>query len=593
MAKIDFKTADGTMGGYIALPKQLPAPAVLVIQEIFGVNRVMRDLCDELAAAGYVAACPDLFWRIEPGIDITDKSEAEWKRAFELFGLFDVARGVEDLKVALAALRGHEACNGRAGSVGYCLGGKLAYLMACRSDADCNVAYYGVQIDELLDEAEAISSPLLMHVAALDKFVPPEAQAKMRSALADHPQVELQVYEGVDHAFARQGGEHYDRAAASLANERTADFLKRHLAQRASASTARAAKKRVAPKAKTTTSKTATKKPATGRNKETTVKAIRFETPGKANVMRWVDAPLGKPGKGEVLVRHTAVGLNYIDTYHRTGLYPLPMPSGIGLEAAGVIEALGRGVSGFKVGDRVAYGAGPIGAYSEARVMPADKLVKIPKGVEDQEAAAMMLKGLTAQYLLRQTYRVKKGETVLYHAAAGGVGLIVGQWLKHLGVTAIGTVGSPEKAKLAKKFGYKHVINYRTQDVVAEVKRITKGAMLPVVYDGVGKDTWERSLDCLAPLGMMVSFGNASGPVPPVNLGVLSAKGSLYVTRPTLMTYARTPERMRAMARDLFKVVASGAVKIQIDQTYRLKDAVKAHRDLEGRKTTGQTVLLP
>jgi len=574
MPTMTFKTPDGSMGGYVALPASVPAPAVLVIQEIFGVNQVMRDLCDALAKQGYVAACPDLFWRIEPGIDITDKTKAEWDKAFELFGKFDVDQGVEDLKAALKALRGHHAVNGRVGTVGYCLGGKLAYLMACRSDADCNVAYYGVQIDQLLHEAKRIEKPLLMHVAALDQFVPAESQAKMQAGLAGHPQVTYQQYAGVDHAFARVGGEHHDKAAAALANKRTAAFLARHLIAKARTKAARAAKAKAAPKAGG-------------------VHLVRFEKTGGPEVLQWQEATLAAPGKGEVLVRHTAIGLNFIDTYHRSGLYPLPLPSGIGLEAAGVVEAVGKGVTGLKAGDRVAYGTGPIGAYSEARIMPADKLVKLPKTIGDREAAAMMLKGMTAQYLLRQTYRVRKGDMVLFHAAAGGVGLIVGQWLKHLGAIAIGTVGSAEKAALAKKHGYKHVINYREEDVVARVKQITKGKLLPVVYDGVGKDTWERSLDCLAPLGMMVSFGSSSGPVPPVNLGQLAAKGSLFVTRPTLMTYARTPALLQAMAKDLFRVVGSGAVKIRIEQTYALQDAVKAHQDLEGRKTTGQTVLLP
>lgn len=577
MARIDFKTSDGTMGGYIALPDKTPAPAVLVIQEIFGVNQVMRDLCDDYARQGYVAVCPDLFWRIEPGVDITDKTKAEWDKAFELFGKFDVDKGVEDLKTVLAALRRHKAVKGKVGTVGYCLGGKLAYLMAARSDADCNVSFYGVQIDALLDEAKAIKAPLLMHMASKDRFVPAEAQEKIKAGLSGNPFVTLHVYEGQDHAFARVGGEHYDREAAELANGRTRDFFKRNLTA-------------VPAKAKRSTAARAAAKPRKG---VPTVQAIRFQKTGGPDVLKWVAVERGDPGKGEVLVRHTAVGLNYIDTYHRSGLYPVPLPSGIGLEAAGVVEAVGKGVKTLKEGDRVAYGTGPIGAYCEARVMPADKLVKLPKAIDDEEAAAMMLKGLTVQYLLRQTYRVKKGETVLVHAAAGGIGLIAGQWLKHLGVTAIGTVGSPEKAKLAKRHGYKHVINYRTENVVERVKQITKGKGLPVVYDGVGKDTWEMSLDCLAPLGLMVSFGNASGAVPPVNLGQLSAKGSLFVTRPTLMTYARTPEAMQAMARDLFRVVSTGAVKIKIDQTYALKDAAQAHRDLEGRKTTGSTILLP
>ena len=415
---IQFKTADGTMGGYLALPKNVPAPAVLVIQEIFGVNKVMRDLCDGLAAEGYVAVCPDLFWRIEPGIDITDQSEAEWKQAFELFGKFDVDKGVEDLKVALADIRKHHACDGRVGAVGYCLGGKLAYLMAARSDADCSVSYYGVQIDQLLGEAKNIKKPLLMHVAAKDQFVPPEAQSKMKAGLADNPHVTLHVYEGQDHAFARIGGAHYDAAAAKLANDRTKAFFRQNLGESEIAK-------------------------AHGSNKSgRTAHAVRFAKTGGPEVLNWESVELGQPGPGEVLIRHSAIGLNFIDTYHRSGLYPQPMPSGVGLEAAGVIEAVGAGVTHVKPGDRVAYGTGPIGAYSEARIMPAEKLVKLPAGVDDRQGAVMMLKGLTVQYLLRSSYRVKAGETVLVHAAAGGIGQIAGQWLKHLGVTAIGTFGS-------------------------------------------------------------------------------------------------------------------------------------------------------
>jgi NADPH2:quinone reductase len=568
---IQFKTADGAMGGYLALPKNVPAPAVLVIQEIFGVNQVMRDLCDALAEQGYVAACPDLFWRIEPGIDITDKSEAEWKRAFELFGKFNVDKGVEDLKAALEQLRKHHACDGRVGTVGYCLGGKLAYLMATRSDADCNVSYYGVQIDQLLDEAKRIERPLLMHVAAKDQFVPPEAQAKMQGALAKHAAVSYHVYEGVDHAFARVGGQHYDAKAATLANERTRAFFAKHLGVSA-------------------ISAAHPKKGDAGGGK---ARAVRFAKTGGPEVLAFEEVTLAEPGAGEVLLRHSAVGLNYIDTYHRSGLYPQPLPSGIGLEAAGVVEAVGPGVTTFKAGDRVAYGTGPIGAYSEARVMPADKLVKLPDAIGDREGAAMMLKGLTVQYLIRQSYRVQKGDTVLVHAAAGGIGLIAGQWLKHLGVTAIGTAGGKAKVELARQHGYAHVIDYREEDVVEAVKRITKGELLPAVYDGVGKDTWEMSLNCLRPAGYMISFGNASGPVPPINIGQLAAKGSLYVQRPTLMTYTRTPALLHAMAKELLEVVGSGAVKIRVEQSYALKDAAQAHRDLEGRKTTGQTVLLP
>jgi len=323
------------------------------------------------------------------------------------------------------------------------------------------------------------------------------------------------------------------------------------------------------------------------------VKAIRFHKPGAPAVMKWEDVTLGKPKKGEALVRHTAVGLNYIDTYQRSGLYPLPMPSGIGLEAAGVVEAVGRGVSNVKPGDRVAYAGGPPGAYSQARLMPADKLVKVPRGISDEQAAAMMLKGMTVEYLIRRTFPVKKGMTVLFHAAAGGVGLIAGQWLKALGVTAIGTAGGPAKVRLAKAHGYAHVIDYTRQDFVKQVMRLTKNEGVPVVYDSIGKSTWDGSLDCLQRRGTMVSFGNASGPVPPFPPGVLSAKGSLYLTRPTLMDYTASRADLESCARALFQVVRSGKVKIEINQSYPLKDAVKAHRDLQGRKTTGSTILVP
>jgi NADPH2:quinone reductase len=322
--------------------------------------------------------------------------------------------------------------------------------------------------------------------------------------------------------------------------------------------------------------------------------AIRFHKTGGPEVLSWDEVPLEAPGPGQILVRHTAVGLNYIDTYHRSGLYPLPaLPSGIGLEAAGVVEAVGPGVADFREGDRIAYGTGPIGAYSERRVMPAEKAVKLPGGISDRAGAAMMLQGLTAQYLLRRTYRVKPGDRILVHAAAGGVGLILCQWGKHLGATVIGTAGTPEKAALAKAHGCDHVILYRSEDFVKSVREITAGKGVAVVYDGVGKDTFMGSLDCLAPLGMMVSFGNASGPVPPVDPLLLSQKGSLFLTRPTLMAYAASRADLVAMAGELLDVVQSGAVKIEVNQTYPLKDAVQAHRDLEGRKTTGSTILLP
>jgi NADPH2:quinone reductase len=320
--------------------------------------------------------------------------------------------------------------------------------------------------------------------------------------------------------------------------------------------------------------------------------AIRIYENGGPETMSWEEVEVGKPGPGEVRVRNTAVGLNYIDTYHRKGLYPLPLPLTLGSEGAGVIEAVGPRVKGFKVGDRVAY-AQPIGAYAEVLLRPVARLVKIPSGIDDQTAAAMMLKGMTAWYLCRRTYRVKKGDTVLVHAAAGGVGQILCQWAKHLGATVIGTVGSDEKVALAKQAGCRHVIVTSREKIPERVKAITKGKGLPVVYDGVGKDTFNDSLDCLAPLGLMASFGNASGPVPPVNIGILAAKGSLFLTRPTLVNYTATPEDLATAARELFSVVKKGAVKIRVNQTYPLREAAQAHRDLESRKTTGSTVLLP
>jgi NADPH2:quinone reductase len=318
--------------------------------------------------------------------------------------------------------------------------------------------------------------------------------------------------------------------------------------------------------------------------------AIRFAKTGGPEVLEWQTIEAGKPGQGQVRIRHTAVGLNYIDTYQRSGLYPIPLPSGLGSEAAGIIEEVGPGVSGLKAGDRVAYAGGPLGAYSEARVMPADRLVPVPDGISDQQAAAMMLKGMTAWYLIRRTHTVKPGETILIHAAAGGVGLIVCQWAKHLGATVIGTVGDDEKAKLAKANGCDHPINYRREDFVARVNEITGGKKLPVVYDSVGKDTFSKSLDCLAPLGLLALFGQSSGSVPPVDLGILAGKGSLFVTRPTLNTYTASREDLLTAAGDLFDVVKKSAVKLAINQTYPLKDAAQAHRDLQDRKTTGSTV---
>lgn len=320
---------------------------------------------------------------------------------------------------------------------------------------------------------------------------------------------------------------------------------------------------------------------------------IRIHEHGGPDVMKWETIDVGDPGEKEIRVRHTAVGLNYIDTYHRSGLYKIPMPSVIGREAAGVVEAIGSAVTDFKVGERVAYGSAPIGSYAEARLVAADRVVKIPEGVTDRQAASIMLKGMTAQYLIRRTHAVKPGDTILFHAAAGGVGLILCQWAKHLGATVIGTVGSEEKAALAKANGCDHVINYRTDDFVAKVAEITDGKKCAVVYDGVGKDTFMKSLDCVRPRGLVALFGNASGKVEPLDLGVLAAKGSLFVTRPTLDTHVATREELVATANDLFYVVGRGIVKIEVNQTYALKDAAQAHRDLEARKTTGSTVLIP
>jgi NADPH:quinone reductase len=318
--------------------------------------------------------------------------------------------------------------------------------------------------------------------------------------------------------------------------------------------------------------------------------AIRFAKTGGPEVLEWQQVEVGKPGQGQVRIRHAAVGLNYIDTYQRSGLYPMPMPSGLGSEAAGVIEEVGPGVADLKPGQRVAYAGGPLGAYCDERVMPADRLVPVPDGITDQQAAAMMLKGMTAWYLVRRTHVVKPGETILIHAAAGGVGLIVCQWAKQLGATVIGTVGDDEKAALAKKNGCDHPINYRKDDFVARVNEITQGKKLPVVYDSVGKDTFYKSLDCVAPLGLLASFGQSSGAIGPVDIGILAGKGSLFLTRPTLNTYTATREDLLTAARELFDVVQKGAVKIQVNQSYALKDAAQAHRDLQDRKTTGQTV---
>ena len=322
-------------------------------------------------------------------------------------------------------------------------------------------------------------------------------------------------------------------------------------------------------------------------------KAIRIHKTGGPEVLVYEDVAVGVPGPGQARVKNNVIGLNFIDTYHRSGLYPLPLPSGIGVEACAVIEAVGKDVTWVKPGDRVGYCGGAPGAYSESRIVKADRLVKVPSGIDDKSVAAMMLKGLTVWYLIRRTYRVEKGETVLLHAAAGGVGLIACQWLKALGVTVIGTVGSDEKAKIAKAHGCDHTIVYTRENFVQRVAEITNGKKVPVVYDSVGKDTFMGSLDCLQPLGMLAVFGNGSGPVPAFDLGLLAQKGSLYVTRPTLQSYVSRRSDLLAASQELFEVVMSGKVKIEINQTFALKDAQDAHRQLEGRKTTGSTVLLP
>ena len=323
-------------------------------------------------------------------------------------------------------------------------------------------------------------------------------------------------------------------------------------------------------------------------------KAIRIHEYGGPEVLRWEEVEVGDPGPGQLRVRHAAVGLNYIDVYHRTGLYPLPsLPWTPGMEGAGRVEAVGEGVTEFKVGDRVAYASPPVGAYAEVRLIPADRVVALPDAIDDSTAAAMMLQGMTAQYLLRRTYRVQPGDAILLHAAAGGVGLIASQWARHLDATVIGTVGSDEKAELARAHGCHHVIVYTRENFVERVRDITAGQGVAVVYDSVGKETFMGSLDCLRPMGMMVSFGNASGPVPPFDPGILAAKGSLFLTRPTLMIYTAKRPDLLASAAELFAVVQSGAVKIEVRQTYPLAETARAHRDLEARRTTGSTVLLP
>ena len=321
-------------------------------------------------------------------------------------------------------------------------------------------------------------------------------------------------------------------------------------------------------------------------------KAVRYHKQGGPEVLQLDDVEVGAPGQGQVRIRHTAIGVNFVDTYQRSGLYPMQLPQTGGNEGAGVVEAVGPGVTDLKAGDRICY-TGLAGSYCEQRIVPAERMVKLPQGITDEQAASMLLKGLTVHYLIFSTYEVKKGDTVLWHAAAGGVGLIACQWLKALGVTTIATAGSAEKLALAKAHGADHLINYATENFVEKVKAITGGKGVPVVYDGVGKTTWEGSLDCLRPRGLMVTFGNASGPVAPVNLGILSAKGSLYVTRPTLATYIAARSDLVERSKALFDIVLSGKVKIETTARYKLADAQQAHRDLETRKTTGSVILTP
>ncbi len=321
--------------------------------------------------------------------------------------------------------------------------------------------------------------------------------------------------------------------------------------------------------------------------------AIRFHQTGGPEVLRWEEVAVGDPAPGEARVRHEAVGLNFIDTYHRTGLYPMPLPSGIGLEGAGVVEAVGEGVNDVRPGDRVAYAGGPVGAYSQVRCLPAHRLLKLPQTIDCRTGAAMMLQGLTSAYLLRRTYCVQPGDTVLIHAVAGGVGLIACQWAKALGATVIGTVSTEAKAELARQHGCDHVIFYTREDIVQRVRAVTGGEGVAVVYDGVGKDTFMASLDCLRPRGMMVTFGNASGAVPPFDPLLLTQKGSLFLTRPKLADYTTKREELLALGDELFDVVQRGKVRIEVNQTYALADAASAHRDLEARKTTGSTIFLP
>jgi NADPH2:quinone reductase len=322
-------------------------------------------------------------------------------------------------------------------------------------------------------------------------------------------------------------------------------------------------------------------------------RVIRVHQPGGPEALQWEELDLPDPGPGQVRVRNTAVGVNFIDVYHRTGLYPQPLPFTPGPEAAGVVEAVGPGVTDFRIGDRVAYGAGPLGSYAEARLYPADRLLHLPNWIDDRTAAAMMLQGMTAQYLLRRTYRVQPGDIILVHAAAGGVGLILCQWARALGATVIGTVGSDDKAERARAAGCHHPIVYTREDFVTRVRDITDGKGCAVVYDSVGRDTFNGSLDCTRRLGLVAAFGQSSGPVPPIDLATLNAKGSLFLTRPSLFNYTAERDELTASAAELFAMVHSGEVKIHVNHEYALKDAAQAHRDLEGRRTTGSIVLIP
>ncbi len=322
-------------------------------------------------------------------------------------------------------------------------------------------------------------------------------------------------------------------------------------------------------------------------------KAIRIDRTGGPEVMEYVDVEVGAPGPGEAQVRQHAIGINFIDVYFRTGLYPQPLPAGLGMEGAGVVEAVGEGVTEVQVGDRVAYAGRPNGAYASVRNMPSSILLRLPESISFETGAAMMLQGLTVQYLFNRTVQLKAGDTILFHAAAGGVGLIAAQWARAMGVNMIGTVGSDAKAELAMAHGCSHVINYNTENFVERVKEITGGKKVSVVYDSIGKDTFIGSLDCLAPRGMMVSFGSASGPVPDFSLAELASRGSLFITRPTLFAYAATRGELEAMAADLFEMVGSGKVKIDVHQRYALSEAGRAHSELESRKTTGSSILVP